>query len=195
MKNSQDRKLQTKTLVLGAILTAFVIVLQLLGTMTTFFGPFSTAVALIPIVIGAAMCGTGVSTWLGLIFGIVVLVSGGANLFLMFNIPGTIITVILKGMACGFTAGIVYKLIVKLNKYVAIVASAIICPITNTAVFLLGCYVFFMKSADLIASNLGLNVSGMALFWTLAMGNFLFELVTNIILTPVIIRVLNFAKK
>ena len=195
MTNSEKRRNQTKTLVLGAIMTALVIILQLLGTVTTFFGPFSTAVALIPIVIGASMCGTAVGAWLGFVFGAVVLLSGGAALFLAFDIPGTIITVLLKGTLCGLTAGLVYKSLEKFNRYVAALAAAIACPLTNTAVFLLGCYVFFMDSADAIASQLGLTVSGMALFWALAMGNFLLEIGSNIVLSPVIVRILNIEKK
>ena len=89
--------MSTETLTLGAILTAIVAVLQLLGSVTTFFGPFSTAVALVPIVIGAAMCGPTVGAWLGLVFGIVVLLSGGAALFLPFSVHGTLITVLAKG--------------------------------------------------------------------------------------------------
>lgn len=195
MSNSEKRKAQTKKLVLGAIMTALVIILQLIGTVTTFFGPFSTAVALIPIVIGAAMCGTAVGAWLGFVFGVVVIASGGAALFLAFDIPGTIITVLLKGTACGLVAGLVYKALSKLNRYVAVVAAAIICPVTNTAVFLLGCYLFFMDSADAIAAQIGFNVTGMALFWALAMGNFLIELLSNIVLSPVVVRVLDIEKK
>ena len=195
METTKNRKQQAKTLVLGAIFTALVIILQLIGTVTTFFGPFSTAVALIPIVIGAAMCGTAIGAWLGFVFGAVVLMSGGAALFLAFNIPGTIITVLLKGTACGFVAGLVYKLLQKHNRYIAVVIAAILCPVTNTAVFLLGCRVFFMPHAETIATNLGMNVSGMALFWALAMGNFLFELAANIILSPVVVRILTIEKK
>lgn len=195
MTNSEKRKKQTKTLVLGSVMTALVIILQLIGTATTFFGPFSTAVALIPIVIGAAMCGTAVGAWLGFIFGVVVLLSGGAALFLAFDIPGTIITVLLKGTACGLAAGLVYKLLEKFNRYLAVIAAAIVCPVVNTSVFLLGCFVFFMDSADAIASQLGMGVSGMALFWALAMGNFLLELGTNIVLSPVVVRVLSIEKK
>lgn len=195
MTNSEKRKKQTKTLVLGAVMTALVIILQLIGTATTFFGPFSTAVALIPIVIGAAMCGTAVGTWLGFVFGVVVLASGGAALFLAFDIPGTFITVLLKGTACGLAAGLVYKALARFNRYVAVIASAIVCPVVNTSVFLLGCFVFFMDSADAIAAQVGLSVSGMALFWALAMGNFLLELGTSIVLSPVIVRVLSIEKK
>ncbi len=195
MSNSEKRRAQTKKLVLGAIMTALVIILQLIGTVTTFFGPFSTAVALIPIVIGAAMCGTAIGAWLGFVFGVVVIASGGAALFLAFDIPGTIITVLLKGTACGFVAGLVYKLLSKYNRYLAVVVAAIACPVTNTAVFLLGCYVFFMDSADAIAAQLGFDVTGMALFWAVAMGNFIVEILSNIVLSPVIVRVLNIEKK
>ncbi len=195
MTNSEKRRNQTKTVVLGAVMTALVIILQLIGTATTFFGPFSTAVALIPIVIGAAMCGTTVGAWLGFVFGVVVIASGGAALFFAFDVLGTIVTVLVKGTACGLAAGLVYKALEKLNRYLAVVAAAVICPIVNTSVFLLGCFVFFMDSADAIAAQLGLSVSGMALFWALAMGNFLLELGTNIVLSPVIVRFLSIEKK
>ncbi|MBR2489153.1 MAG: ECF transporter S component [Clostridia bacterium] len=195
MTNSEKRKKQTETLVLGSIMTALVIVLQWVGTATTFFGPFSTAVALVPIVIGAAMCGTAIGAWLGFVFGVVVIITGGAALFLAFDVPGTFITVLLKGTSCGLAAGLVYKLFEKYNRYIGVIAAAIVCPVVNTGVFLLGCFVFFMDSADAIASQLGMNVSGMALFWALAMGNFLLEVVTSLVLSPVIVRILKIKRK
>ena len=192
---TNKRQQQTQKLVLGAIMTGLVIILQLVGSFTTFFGPFSTAVALIPIVLGAAMCGTAVGAWLGFVFGMVVILSGGAALFFAFDVPGTIITVLFKGTLCGLAAGLVYNLLSKFNKYIAVLAAAIICPLVNTGVFLLGCYLFFMDSATEIASKLGLTVSGMAVFWVLAMGNFALEIVSNAVLSPVIVRVLNFKNK
>ena len=76
---------KTETMVLGAVMTALVVVFQLLATFTAIFGPFSTAIGLIPIVIGAAICGVKMGGWLGFVFGVVVLASGGANLFLAFD--------------------------------------------------------------------------------------------------------------
>ena len=194
MNRTEQRKLTTRRLVLGAVFTAFVIVLQSLATFTTFFGPFSTAVGLIPIVLGAAMCGTGVGAWLGFVFGVVVLATGNAALFFAFDVPGTVVTVLLKGTACGIAAGLTYKLLAKINRYVAVIGAAIICPITNTAVFLIGCYAFFMDSATAIATTVGLSVGGMAVFWALAMGNFIIEVVTNAVLSPIVFRVLNIKK-
>ncbi|MBQ6789819.1 MAG: ECF transporter S component [Clostridia bacterium] len=193
--NTKNKRLATETMVLGAMMTALVVILQCLATYTTFFGPFSTAVALVPIVIGAALCGTGVGAWLGLVFGGVVILTGNAALFLAFSIPGTIVTVLCKGMACGAAAGIVHKLLKKWNGIVAAIASAIVCPIVNTGVFLLGCRIFFMPYADAIAETLQMNVSGMDLFFALAGANFLLELGMNLVLSPVIVKLISLAKK
>lgn len=192
---STERRIQTEKLVLGAIMTGLVIVLQLLGSGTTFFGPFSSAVALIPIVLGAAMCGPYIGAWLGFVFGMVVILSGGAALFFAFDVPGTIITVLVKGVACGLAAGLVYKALSKFNIYVAALAAAIICPLVNTGVFLLGCYVFFMDSATEIAKAVNLTISGMSVFWALAMGNFALEVISNAVLSPVLVRILKINKK
>lgn len=189
------KQMSVQTLVMGAILTALVILLQCLATYTTFFGPFSTAIGLIPIVIGAAKCGPKVSSWLGLGFGAVVLLTGGGALFFAFDVPGTIITVLAKGIACGLAAGLVYKALEKVNFYLAVVAAAVVCPVVNTGVFLLGCAVFFLPHAEGIASAVGLTVSGMEVFFALATANFLFEVGMNLVLSPIIVRVLNIAKK
>lgn len=192
----KERKgMSTKTMVLGAVMTAFVIVFQLLSTYTTFFGPFSTAIALIPIIIGAALCGAGVGAWLGLVFGLVVLLTGGAALFWAFSIPGSIVTVLLKGLACGLAAGLAYRLFSRFNRYLAVLAAAVACPVVNTAVFLLGCALFFLPSADAIAAALGLAVSGMAVFWALATANFLFELGLSVLFSPLILRLLGIVRK
>lgn len=195
MKLTSKNKKSTEKMVLGAMMTALVILFQYIATYTTFFGPFSTAMGLIPIIIGASMCGIGTGAWLGIVFGAVVLFTGGANLFLAFNIPGTILTVLLKGAACGAAAGAVNKLLSKFNKYVAALGAAIVCPVTNTAVFLLGCVIFFMPHADAIAAQIGMDVTGMQLFLALAMANFALELGMNIILCPIVVRILNIKRK
>ena len=195
MLHNQKKGMSTRTMVLGAVMTALVVILQLIGTYTAFFGPFSTAPALVPIVIGAALCGTQVGAWLGLVFGAVVLLTGGATLFLAFDVPGTLITVLLKGAACGAAAGLVYKLIAKWNETVATIVAAITCPVVNTAVFLLGCAVFFMDSPADIGAQIGMEQAGMALFWAMAMANFLIEFGTSAVLAPIMVRILKIRRK
>ena len=195
MIKTKNRRMKTETLVLAALMTALVVVFQCLATYTAFFGPFSTAIGLIPIVIGAAMCGPLVGAWLGFVFAIVVILTGGANLFFMFSVHGTIITVLGKGIACGFVSGLVYKWLKQINKTIAAIAAAIICPVVNTGIFLLGSAIFFMPFADKIGSMIGMSEAGFALFIALAFGNFLFELGMNAVLSPIIVRVIDMRKR
>jgi uncharacterized membrane protein len=190
MIHSKKKGMDTKTMVMGAVMTALVIVFQLISTYTTFFGPFSTAMALIPIVIGTALCGVVIGGWLGFVFGMVVILTGGAALFWPFSIIGSIVTVLAKGIACGVAAGLVYRALAKWNRYLAVLAAAIACPLANTGVFLVGCTIFFLPSASGIAAVLGWSTSGMEVFWALAMGNFIFELGINVFISPLIVRLL-----
>ncbi len=192
---SAKAKFNTKILTLGAMMTALVIVFQLLATYTTFFGPFSTAIGLIPIIIGAILCGPTMGVWLGFVFAFIVIVTGGANLFFMFSIPGTLITVLAKGMGCGFAAGLVNKLLNKFNQDIAAIVSAILCPIVNTGLFLLGSYIFFLPYASEIATQIGKSLSGFEVFIVLAMGNFLFELGLCLVVSPIVVKVLRISKK
>jgi uncharacterized membrane protein len=196
-KNSSaqfKRRDYTESLVLGAVLTALVIILQMLGAFIR-FGPFSISLVLIPIVIGAAKCGAKISTWLGFVFGIVVLMSGDAAAFMAINPAGTIITVLAKGTLCGLVAGLVFKALFKFNPYVAVVASAIICPLVNTGIFLLGCVVFFMETITQWSQGEGFNNVVSYMFLGLVGANFLVEFGTNIVLSPTIVFLLNAGKK
>ena len=187
--------MSTGTMVLGAILTALIVVLQLMGAFVK-FGPFSISLVLIPIVIGAATCSVAMGAWLGLVFGVAVLLSGDAASFLAVNVPGTIITVLLKGTACGWLSGLVYKCFEKYNRYAATVAAAIVCPIVNTGIFLLGCFLFFMDTVSGWAAAAGLG-GGVAhyMIFGLVGANFLVELGINIVLSPVIVRLLDIRKR
>lgn len=193
MKATNKKRKPTETLALGAVLTALVIVLQCMGQFIR-FGPFSISLVLLPIVIGAAMCGTKISTWLGFVFGVVVMFTDAAA-FLAINVPGTVITVLLKGALCGLVAGIVYNLVAKKSKYAAVVAAAVVCPVVNTGVFLLGCVLFFFETIESWALAGGYGTAVEYMFLGLAGGNFLVELAINIILSPTIVRLLNIKKK
>ena len=186
----------TKKLAIGGILTALVFVLQMMGQFIK-FGPFAISLVLIPIVLGAALCDYKISTWLGLIFGIAVLASGDAALFLGIDVAGTIITVLAKGALCGLAAGLVYKALHKkgVKKTIAVFASAIICPLVNTGVFLLGCVVFFLDTIREWGAAGGFTNVAQYLIIGMVGVNFLVELLVNVFLSPIIVRILDFSKK
>ena len=183
-----------KKLALGAVFTALVVILQLLGSFIR-FGPFSISLVLVPIVLGAALCDSKIGAWLGLVFGATVLLSGDAAAFLAVNPLGTVATVLVKGILCGFVAGVVYSLFKNKNIYLAVILAAIVCPVVNTGVFLLGCKLFFMETITEWGLALGFSNVGEYMFIGLAGGNFLFELGANMLLTPAILRVLKIFEK
>ena len=147
MQTKTNKRMSTETLVLAALMTALVVILQFMGAIVR-LGPFQCSLVLMPIVIGAAMCGPKISAWLGFVFGMVVLLNGDAAAFLTVNAIGTVITVLTKGTLCGLCAGLVYNLLKEKNKYLAVLAAAIVCPIVNTGVFLIGCFLFFFKTVE-----------------------------------------------
>lgn len=277
------------------LLTAIVVVLQFIGA-TIKFGTFSISLVLMPIVVGAALFGVWAGAWLGLVFGIVVLISQDAALFMGINPFGTIVTVILKGVLAGAVSGLVYSGLSKLftrnylHERIATIAScclaaiagiaslvyglivnnseeaikaresiaalkelaktsseyevtkalkqtaypgtafiilgaifavigialliyvlvkkpdlgvsaavfvaAAVCPIVNTAVFLIGCRLFFFDTIKEWAVGAGFGErTGAFMLLGLVGLNFVFELIVNLVLSPAIVTLIRYGEK
>ncbi len=170
------------------VLTAIVIVLQMVGAFVR-FGPFSISLTLAPIVIGAALYGPVAGAWLGLVFGVVVLFNDSAP-FLAVSALGTAITVLLKGILCGFVSGLVYRALCKKNVWLAAIAAAIVCPVVNTGIFVIGCFIWFMPTIAGWGAGLGFEDGISYLFLGMIGINFLIELGINIVLSSVIVKIL-----
>ena len=194
----EKKSISTRTLTGMALLTAVVVILQFLGAFVR-FGPFSISLVLIPIVVGAALYGPLAGAWFGFVFGMVVLLSGDAAAFLVVSPLGTILTVLLKGSLAGLCAGLVYQALSRSSAKVrgvdlAVVAAAVVCPVVNTGVFLLGCLAFFMPTITEWATGMGFESVGKYMIFGLVGGNFLFELLFNIILSPIIVRLIHIGR-
>ncbi len=188
MKN-QKQKIQSLTT--GAILTAIVVVFQFLAIYTRpLFPVFSITLVLIPVVLGAALCDARISGWLGFVFGVVVLLSGDAALFMGFSLVGTIVTVLLKGTLAGLAAGLVYRTLSKNHPKAAVWAASVACPAVNSGVFAIGCYVFFLKDLTVMAAENGYASATAFIFLGMIGINFVVELVINIILNPTVTTVI-----
>ena len=185
---------KTKKIVGLGIMTAIVVVLQLFAS-TIKLGMFSITLVLVPIIVGAALYGIGAGAFLGLAFGVTVLASGDAGLFIGINVPGTVITVLVKGILAGLAAGAVYKAIEKKNKLVATITAGVVAPVVNTGVFAVGCWLFFMPTITEWATAAGKENAGLFVL-TGGIGlNFFVELAINLVLSTVIVRIINIAKK
>lgn len=185
---------KTKNMVGVGLFTAIVMVLQFLGGGIK-FGMFSISLVLVPIVVGAAIYGWKAGAWLGFAFGMAVLLSGDAAAFMVVDPLATVLVVLVKGAACGFFAGLIYKLLSKASSKYAVFAAAIICPIVNTGVFLIGCQLFFLETVAEWGAALGYENAAAYMFLGLAGINFLIELAVNIVLAPVIVRLIKLGSK
>ena len=183
-------KSNTRKIVGTGLLTAIVVVLQFVASAIK-LGPFSITLVLAPIVVGAALFGVLSGAWLGLAFGVTVLLSGDAAAFLTINAVGTVVTVLAKGMLAGLIAGAVYKLIAEKNKLVAVIVAGVVCPVVNTGVFLIGCYAFFQDWLEAVfgTTGFGVVVAG------LVTANFAVELGINLVLATVIERIIRIGNK
>ena len=183
-------KNQIKRLVLLALFTALVAVLSYLGGFIKIGGFASISLTLIPVVLGAALMGPFAGMWLGGVSGVVFFMTADAVFWFGLSIPGTIITVMVKGMAAGLFAGFVYKLVERFNRYVAVVAAAVVAPVVNTGIFIIGCFSFFLDTVQGGAAAEGMSLGAYIIIFFVGF-NFLFELLANLILSPAILRVIN----
>lgn len=191
---SKGKKISTSTIVGIGLLTAIVVVLQFVS-MALRFGTFSITLTLVPIVVGAALYGWKTGAWLGLVFGVAVLLTGDAAAFLAINIPGTIATVLVKGAMAGLCAGLVYRLVAKKNQVAAVLLSSITAPIVNTGIFLLGCRLFFYDTVQAWGAGLDFENTFVYMIVGLVGINFLIELGVNLVLNPAILQIIKIGKK
>jgi uncharacterized membrane protein len=185
---------QTQRIVLMALFTALTAVLSYFGGFIKIGGLASISLTLIPVVLGSALCGAKAGAWLGAVSGVVFFLTADAAFWFGLSVPGTVITVMVKGIVAGLAAGVVYKILEKFNRYVAVLVSAIVCPIVNTSIFLIGCLIFFMDTVRGGATGEGMGVFGYLIVAFVGL-NFVFELIVNIVLSPAILKIINLKNK
>ena len=191
----ENTRLDTRKLVTLAIFTAIVAVLQLMGVAIR-FGTFAVSMVGVPVILGGALMGPAAGAWLGLVFGITVLVSGDAALFFAWAPVATVVIVLLKGTLAGFAASALYQLLERKSDFLAVLAAAMAYPFVNTGVFFLGCMLCFLDDCIQFAADLGITGSGPAIIMTVFIGfNFFFELGLDLVLSGVIDRLIHIGKR
>lgn len=204
MNTIAKRKQAVLKMVQLALLTAIVLVLQFTGVAIRLPIPGATNISLvlIPIALGAMLLGPAAGAFLGLVFGLVVYITGGVmhmdpfTAFLFDNNP--IVTAgicIVKSTLAGFLGGWIYKLLKDKKNLLAVFLAAAIVPVINTAVFCLGCLTILGTIEGFISTN-GLGQTGLYFIFIGCAGlNFVFELAVNLIFSPAIERIIRLVSK
>ena len=189
------RNKNTKKLVTTALLTAVIVVLQTVASGIR-IGPFTPTLSLIPIIIGALLYGPMVGGFLGAVFGVIVIIgvlTGSEPMSTMMMQTNPVMTVVLclaKGIAAGVIPALVYNVLKDKNDLVATALAAILAPVSNTGIFSIGLITIFMPIAEQFAAQLQFPNVAKFLFVGIIGTNFLFELAVNVVLVPVVKRVL-----
>lgn len=188
---------KTRRMVGLSILTALVIVLQFVAEYIK-VGATPITLTLVPIVVGSALYGVRGGAWLGGVFGVVVWLMSIANIdptgALLWNLNPFLTTVICigKGALAGLAAAAAYRFVARKSGIGGVFAAAVVSPIVNTGLFIVGVYVFFNDT--LVSWTNGTAMLPFIIF-TLVGFNFLVELTLNIVLSSVIERIINYRVK
>ncbi len=203
------RNKKVMIMVQSAMLAALVVVLQLVGSFIK-IGPLPMSLVLVPIVIGACLLGVKAGAFLGFVFGVVTMLMGitgvdGFSLLLFQAKPVPFILLcLLKATMAGLVPALIYGALSKTfkgkNITVQTVLASISAPIVNTGIFVIGMLIFYYDTMGTLPSLFpdafgGFNSTLALLFIGLAGLNFVGEFIVNLVLTPVIVRVVDIVKK
>ena len=178
----------TKNIVYLSILTALLVVLNLLGSV--FKVITSVNLTLIPIVLGALLLGVKGGLILGIISGLMTFLFGvtGVDAFtniLFTNHPLlTFLTCTVKIVLAGVLGGFIYNLLKNKNKYLATFVASAVVPIVNTTIFILGALTMY-DTISLFSMDAGVGVMYFLII-VCAGVNFLIELGINLLVAPAI---------
>ena len=180
----------TKMIASTGILLGVEIVLQIIGNYIQ-PGFANINLSLIPICLGAILYGPIVGGFLGLVCGVMVLVSPSTiSVFFAVSPIGTILACLLKTTLAGIAAGFIFKAFKKKNTLVGSILVSISVPAINTGVFAIFTAIFFTPILDdMVASGTFSNVA-LALFLGMIGLNFILEIVSTTILTPSLYKII-----
>ena len=187
-QRKQDHEILKKIVAVG-LLTALAAVFSMIKIPVA---STATVTLVLPIVvIGAALYGPIVGAWLTVIPTITSF--GEATLFLTYSPIGTGVTLFLKGILAGLSAGLVYKALSGKHPLGAVTCAGIVAPVVNSGIFVLGCYIFIWDELMELAAANGVGIAMLLL--GLVVINFVLELILNIVLCPSIFRVIQIVTK
>lgn len=196
MENEKNRTNVRKMTVL-AILIALIIALQVFSTFIK-FGPYNITLALTPVIIGGALYGLGAGTLLGGVFGGVILVigllgwDGGGTMALIQMRPLECIGIILlRGLCAGFLSALVFRLFSKKSLHAGTLCASIVCPVVNTAIFVIGMVLCF---GDVLAPGAEEQGQSILVYTIMALAgiNFIIELIVNVALASGLTTILRY---
>lgn len=187
-KNKKMSKQNILMLTENAMLAAIIVLMAFTPIGYLQVGIVKMTFIMIPVAVGAITLGEKSGAFLGLVFGITSFVQCfGLDIFgttlMGINPIFTFIMCIIPRVLMGYLCGLIYKVLAKVKKGIAVVIASLSAPVINT-VFFMGMLMLFFGKSDYIMSMR----EGTANLWAFLVAfvglNGIMEIVTTLVIAP-----------
>ncbi len=189
MKSTRaTRRAKTLFLVQNAVLASIVVLMAFTPIGYLRLGAVEMTFIMIPVAVGAITLGEKSGAFLGLVFGVSSFIQCfgmspfGAALF-QINPIFTFIMCLVPRVLMGCLCGVIYKLLTKANKGIAVVIASFSAPVLNTLFFITSLMIFFGKSDFIMGMRAGTE-NLMAFLIAFVGFNGVMEIVTTTLIAP-----------
>ena len=181
-----NKKFTTRQIVITGLMLALMIVLQVIGNYLQ-IGPVNINISLVAIVLAAVIAGPVSGAIVGFFNGVMALLSPSTiAVFMPVSVLGTVLACLLKCTLAGFVCGLVFNLLKKKNQTIALIISSLLVPIINTGIFIIFALIFFRPILESNVSSGAFPNIWMVLIVGFIGLNFLVELASTGVLSPII---------
>lgn len=194
------RKAKTLMLTQNAVLAAIVVLMAFTPIGYLRLGAVEMTFIMIPVAVGAITLGEKSGAFLGLVFGISSFIqcfgmsAFGATL-LAINPLFTFIMCVVPRVLMGYLCGVIYKLLSKIKKGIAVVIASFCAPVINTALFMTSLIVLFGKTDFVIGLRAGTDNVWAFMIAFVGLNGLLEIIGTTLITPPVALAVEKAVKK
>lgn len=188
--SKKEKQIPLKSVIGLAVFALTIVVMAFtpVGFLKT--GNLEASFLVVPVAIGAILLGPTYGAVLGLVMGVVSFAQcfGASDMgSALFGVSAvnTFLLCVIPRVICAWMAGVFYDLLSKIDKtgFVPQIASAVVCPIFNFILFMLGLSLLFGQTPYLLNMQTQMNASGIGFYFALGGMNLLYELLASVVLT------------
>lgn len=188
--SKKEKQIPLKTVIGLAVFALIIVVMAFTPAGFLKTGSLEASFLVVPVAIGAVLMGPSCGAALGLVMGIVsfAMCFGSSDMgsaLLGVSAVNTFLLCIIPRVVCGWMAGVFSDLLSKIDKtgFVPQLAAAVVCPVFNFILFMLGLSLLFGQSPYILNLQTQLNASGIGFYFALGGMNLLYELSASAVLT------------
>ena len=182
------RKTKTLMLTQNAVLASIVVLMAFTPIGYLRIGAVEMTFIMIPVAVGAITLGKKSGAFLGLVFGVSSFIQCfgmspfGAAL-LQINPIFTLIMCLVPRVLMGYLCGVIYKLLAKAKKGIAVIIASFSAPVINTILFIASLMILFGKTDFIMGMRAGTE-NLMAFLIAFVGLNGVMEIVTTTLIAP-----------